>query len=64
MSNYSISFVKSSDSKNDVMNVDNIQDITNDNKSDNGDYIDSMIRFIGIQPYKDQTKLSLDIAFS
>jgi hypothetical protein len=47
-----------------MMNVDKIQDIMDDNKTDNEDDMHSMIGLIGVQPCKVQTKLSLEIYFS
>lgn len=64
MPNHSISFVKASDTKNDVMNINNMQDIIDGDKSDNEDDLHTMIGFIDIQHHKGQETLSMGIAFS
>jgi hypothetical protein len=59
--NNNISFVKESEPKNDVMNVDIDSEKMDKNEQN---HLDSMIRLIKIQPRKGKNKIPLEISFS
>jgi hypothetical protein len=61
MANHNISFVKPSETKNDLMNVDMDDDNIKDNKEN---FKDNMVVFIEFKPHKGQTNIPLDIDFS
>jgi hypothetical protein len=61
MPNHNISFVKSRETKNDVINVGTYDENVKENEEDQ---LDDPVGFIEAKARKSQTKMPLDISFS